>query len=168
MTLLQLEPNPLALAPEPTEVAQPAASEAAAQPAPIIDQIRFIAEMEGTLAMHRNQLRRRVNSEPLTPKTVEALANFARDGETRARTARRRYRGIESAMIHHFPALFDRTKRFDWRRSGDAALKLALSRANNQNHQSLDDAIALLTPDELESYSYLRRRTQTHSPKASK
>jgi hypothetical protein len=166
MTLLQPPPYPLPSVPERIEVTEP--SQATPEPTPAIteplpqplitDLISSIAATEETLAAQRNQLRRRVNTEPLTAKQIVALATLASDGEARARVARKRYRSVELAMIYRFPSHFNPTKRFDWRIGGNACLKLALSRASNGPQHSLDEAIDILTPEELESYSYLRRR----------
>ena len=70
------------------------ASQEAAPSQSIIDLIGIINQTEETLAMSRNTLLRRANTEPLTAPVASALALMALTGEEHARTARRRYRRL--------------------------------------------------------------------------
>jgi hypothetical protein len=144
-----LDPS-LAAATEPSQ----AAGETTALPS-LDELIRSITEMEECLAKSRNRVRRRASSEPVSAAVAKALATLALEGEERARTTCKRYRSLEATLNHACPP-FPLTRRFDWKHGGDAALKLALS-CTHEGPMSLDEAIDILTPAELDSYSCVRR-----------
>ncbi len=133
-------------------------------PIPTLNElVTSISEAEQRLAETRNSLRRRASTERLSPAVAKAIAALAIEGEKRASTARRRYRNLEGTLNHKQPP-FPLTERLDWRSGADAALKLALYNTGGQP-VSLDEAIGILTPAELDSYAYLRRRSQREQTK---